>query len=133
MNRFVPIVAFALATAVAAHAGVEYDCWWSSIDGGGGMSTGGAFELSGTIGQWDAGPVTAAAMTGGTFELMGGFWAEQAPSCLADLDGSGDVAAPDLTILLGAWGFGGAADFDHNGAVNAADLTILLGAWGDCP
>lgn len=43
----------------------------STIDGGGGMrSTGGDFDLSGTIGQPDAG----ALLTGGGFEVTGGFW-----------------------------------------------------------
>src|SRR5688572_14222946 len=36
-----------------------------------GVSSGGGFSLSGTIGQWDAGPT----MTGGDFALTGGFWA----------------------------------------------------------
>ena len=43
---------------------------WYTIDGGGGQSGDGTFELKGTIGQPDAGPV----MTGGNFELAGGFW-----------------------------------------------------------
>ena len=51
---------------------LEYDLWYT-IDGGGVMfSTGppGAdFELSGTIAQADAG-----AVSGGEFELSGGFW-----------------------------------------------------------
>ncbi len=42
--------------------------WWT-IDGGGGRSTGGSFQLSGTIGQADSGT-----LAGGTFELHGGFW-----------------------------------------------------------
>ena len=42
--------------------------WWS-VDGGGGVSTGGAYSLSGTIGQPDAGK-----MTGGSYTLEGGFW-----------------------------------------------------------
>ena len=47
-----------------------------AIDGGGVMhSTGGEFELSGTIGQPDAG-----AMSGGEFELTGGFWFESPPT-----------------------------------------------------
>ncbi len=47
----------------------------STIDGGGVMnSTGGNFELSGTVGQPDAG-----VMTGNDFELTGGFWFPQAP------------------------------------------------------
>lgn len=42
----------------------------SVIAAGGGTSTGGAYSLSGTIGQADAGPQLA----GGNFTLEGGFW-----------------------------------------------------------
>ena len=45
-----------------------YSIDWYSIDGGGGTSSGGGFELTGTIGQPDAGK-----LTGGGFELTGGF------------------------------------------------------------
>ncbi|RME90512.1 MAG: hypothetical protein D6766_13160 [Verrucomicrobia bacterium] len=48
----------------------QYTIDWHTIDGGGGTSTGGAYALSGTIGQPDAGPV----MTGGNYTLTGGFW-----------------------------------------------------------
>ena len=49
----------------------DFDIDWYTIDGGGEMfSTGNSFELSGTIGQPDAGLT----LTGGTFELTGGFW-----------------------------------------------------------
>ncbi|MBL9120834.1 MAG: hypothetical protein JNL80_13065 [Phycisphaerae bacterium] len=49
---------------------------------------------------------------------------------LGDLDGDGTVAAPDLAILLGAWGAtGGSADLNGDGTVGAADLALLLGAW----
>jgi hypothetical protein len=41
----------------------------SRISGGGGVSTGGVFSISGTMGQPDAG-----AMSGGSFSLQGGFW-----------------------------------------------------------
>ena len=54
--------------------------------------------------------------------------------CLGDLDGSGDVSAADLAVLLGAWGSaGGPADLNNSGLVGAEDLALLLGAWGDCP
>lgn len=54
--------------------GPDYDLTWHTIDGGGVMrSMGGDFELSGTIGQPDAGP-GATGMTGGDFTLTGGFW-----------------------------------------------------------
>ncbi len=48
----------------------QYSLDWSTIDGGGGTSTGGVYSVSGTIGQPDAGP----AMTGGNYSLTGGFW-----------------------------------------------------------
>ena len=44
---------------------------WHTTDGGGGASTGGAFALTGTIGQPDA----SAPSSGGVFSLTGGFWA----------------------------------------------------------
>lgn len=57
-----------------------------------------------------------------------------APPCIGDLNGDGDVGAPDIAILLGEWGVrGSAADFDQNGVVAAPDLALLLGAWGPCP
>jgi len=45
-----------------------YSIDWYSIDGGGGTSAGGAYTLTGTIGQPDAGK-----LSGGGFELTGGF------------------------------------------------------------
>ena len=54
-------------TSTALSAG--YDLTWSTIDGGGGVSTGGAFEVSGSIGQAEAGT-----LNGNTFTLSGGFW-----------------------------------------------------------
>jgi hypothetical protein len=48
----------------------QYSIDWSTIDGGGGTSTGGVYSVSGTIGQPDA----SGAMTGGNFSLTGGFW-----------------------------------------------------------
>ena len=48
----------------------QYSIDWSTIDGGGGTSTGGVYSVTGTIGQPDAGP----AMAGGNYSLVGGFW-----------------------------------------------------------
>jgi hypothetical protein len=47
----------------------SYSLDWSTIDGGGGTSTGGVYSVSGTLGQPDAGT-----MTGGNYTLEGGFW-----------------------------------------------------------
>ncbi len=49
--------------------GQNYSIDWSTIDGGGGTSTGGVYLVSGTIGQPDAGT-----MSGGNYTLTGGFW-----------------------------------------------------------
>ncbi|MCX6925772.1 MAG: hypothetical protein NT154_21565 [Verrucomicrobia bacterium] len=47
----------------------QYSIDWSTVDGGGGTSTGGVYSVSGTIGQPDAG-----ATSGGGYSLTGGFW-----------------------------------------------------------
>ena len=60
----------------------DFDLRWNTIDGGGvTFSFGGDFELGGTIGQPDAGPV----LSGGNFELQGGFWFQLVPGdCNSD-------------------------------------------------
>ncbi len=57
-----------LATALPASA-QSYDLSWFTIDGGGGISTGGDYTLVGTIGQPDAG-----ILSGGPYTITGGFW-----------------------------------------------------------
>ena len=52
--------------------GQSYSINWYTLDGGGGISTGGVFSASGTIGQPDATPTP---MTNGQFSVVGGFWA----------------------------------------------------------
>jgi len=47
----------------------NYSIDWFTIDGGGGTSTAGAYSVSGTIGQTDAG-----VQSGGPYSLTGGFW-----------------------------------------------------------
>src|SRR5215467_12747783 len=68
--------------------GQTYDLSWFTIDGGGGQASSGDFSLGGTIGQPDAG-----AMTGGSFELVGGFWAtsDSAGCGSADFNCDGDI------------------------------------------
>lgn len=49
----------------------DYEISWWTVDGGGGaFSTGGDYELSGMVGQPDAGE-----SSGGDYGLTGGFWA----------------------------------------------------------
>ena len=58
------------AGAALAQTGGGYDLTWSTIDGGGGSSAGGAYQLAGTFGQPDAGTT----LSGGAYSLSGGFW-----------------------------------------------------------
>ena len=72
---------------LSAGAAPEFDLIRSTVDGGGAMfCTGGEFELSGTVGQPDAGT-----MTGGGFELDAGFWFSASP---------GDCNTDGLTDLV---------------------------------
>jgi hypothetical protein len=65
------LLAAILATGAAfAQSGGGYDLTWSTIDGGGGNSAGGGYQLGGTFGQPDAG-VT---LSNGAYSLSGGFW-----------------------------------------------------------
>jgi hypothetical protein len=64
------VVALLITTATAfAQTGGGYDLTWNTIDGGGGPSSGGAYALDGTFGQFDAD-----VMSGGAYTLSGGFW-----------------------------------------------------------
>jgi hypothetical protein len=123
-----------VATVVGARGGgdtaavlPDYDLSWHTIDGGGVMrSTGGNFELSGTIGQPDAG-----AMTGGNFTLTGGFWFEVIAS---DCNADGVVNLFDYdtfqTCLTGPGGSLPPAgcncyDFDGDGVVTLEDFATM--------
>jgi hypothetical protein len=129
-------------------AGSGFELAWHTIDCGGGTSTNATFELTGTIGQHDAGE-----MTGSNFSLTGGFWAigfDPGFVCVGDFVSNatfqpppdGNVDGADLAFLLGEWGPnpGSPADLVDNttfqpppdGVVDAADLAVLLGAWGAC-
>jgi hypothetical protein len=48
----------------------SYTIDWYKIAGGGGASTGGTYQVTGTIGQPDAN----GAMNGGNYSVTGGFW-----------------------------------------------------------
>lgn len=124
------LLALVLAGSQAAGADL-FDLSWFTIDGGGATSTGGGFELTGTIGQPDAG-----ILTGGGYELTGGFWNTQLAvlSCTsfaaADFDLDCDVDSDDLSAFAlcasrrGVPHPGGCAvkDFDHDGDVDLEDF-----------
>ena len=70
MNARTLCLAVSFALLCVPAMGQVYSIDWYKIAGGGGTSTGGAYAVSGTIGQPDAG----AAMSGGNYSLTGGFW-----------------------------------------------------------
>jgi hypothetical protein len=119
-----------------------YDLAWHSMDGGGGVSSGGIYALSGTIGQPDAGTT----MTGGGYVLIGGFQPglgspEVGLPCPADFDGSNDVGVNDFFALLQNWGMCPAspaacpwdiAPGGGDGDVGVDDFFALLQNWGPC-
>lgn len=59
------------ALPLAAQSGGVFELTWSSIDGGGGVATGGSFRVLASVAQPDATP--AAPLLGGTFRLLPGF------------------------------------------------------------
>ena len=69
LNLITLPVYFTLLVLASTASAQTYSIDWSTIDGGGGTSTGGVYSVSGTIGQPDAG-----AMSGGNYTLEGGFW-----------------------------------------------------------
>ena len=110
MNRHIRytliLTAIPLGGAMAASMiADDFQISRSTIDGGGAIfSAGGDFELSGTIGQPDAG-----IMEGSGFTLTGGFWFEEPPDdCNSDgwvdLVDYGDfedcLSGPDGELLL---------------------------------
>jgi hypothetical protein len=120
-------------------AGPAYELSWHTIDGGGGTSGGGGYELSGTIGQPDAGGT----LTGGSFEVVGGFWTAGGPqpACEGDANNSGAVDVDDLIAVILAWGTcancancpADVAPFPvGNCMVNVDDLIAVILNWGAC-
>ncbi len=101
---------------------------WHTIDGGGGASNGGTFELHGTIGQHDAGPPVLA---GGKFELTGGFWAAATPkcACLGDMNNDGSKNAADVQQFVDCVLAGGSclcADVDSMNGVTINDVPVFV-------
>jgi hypothetical protein len=123
----IPTIVIVGSVAAAGGGGGDFTVTRSTIDGGGVMRSGGeGFELSGTIGQPDAG-----FLAGGDFELTGGFWFRIAAG---DHDDDGLVDLDDYDAFEGCMtGPDGAApptscepfDVDHSGAVDLADFATV--------
>jgi hypothetical protein len=131
-SAFPPVVAFG-----------EYTIDWWTIDGGGEMwCTGGDYELSGAIGQCEAG----LALTGGDYELTGGFvpGLQPASACTCgDIDGSGGlVDLSDFATFALCFGLPApnppdcdqaafeCSDLDGDGSVNLNDFATFATRYG---
>jgi len=96
----------------------DYKIVWSTIDGGGGQSSGGQYILNGTIGQPDAGY-----SSGGNYELLGGFW-PGGPLCFVDFE--------QFSLFADYWLESGAdlpADLDGDNDVDLSDLNMFVYDW----
>ncbi len=135
-RRAVAVVLSLLVATGVAIAGELTIGWWT-VDGSGAMSTtGGTFELSGTIGQPDAGVV----VTGGTYELTGGFWAipPATPYTPGDMNCDTyinfDDINPFITAMVSQAEYEAAypdcywlnGDVDANGVVNFDDISPFI-------
>ena len=113
------LIALALAGLAASTQAQSYLIDWSTVDGGGGTSTGGVYSVSGTIGQPDA----SGAMTGGNYSLTGGFW-----SLISVVQ---TVGAPLLTITYS----GNQAIVSWSPSVTGWTLqtnnNLATGTWGN--
>lgn len=122
----ITVIAFAIWIASSGAFGQTYDLSWHTIDCGGAMfSTGGTYSLGGTIGQPDAG-----GMSGGTYQLVGGFWpVTQVCYCLGDMNGDGRKDGRDVQKFVNCVIAGGScscADVDSANGVTTADVAIFV-------
>jgi len=121
-RKLTPSIMIALLAASTV-TGDDYEVDRYTIDGGGEMfSSGGDFELSGTVGQPDAGT-----STGGDYALTGGFWFGQVcGDC--NYDGGidlGDFQAFDPCLSGPGGGLDagcGCLDFDGDEDADLADF-----------
>lgn len=115
---FVLLGASVLVSGVFAQSGESYSIVWSTIDGGGGQSSGGPYILTGTIGQPDAGR-----SAGGSFEMLGGFWVGESLYFVDFHDFS------RFSLYWMQSGTGIPADMYPDDTVNADDLLEFANWW----
>lgn len=117
------VLALICLVPASAQTGGDYNLS-RSIIGGGGISAGGDYSLSGTIGQPEAG-----AMSGGDYELLGGLW-PGGPLCTVDFRHFARFAEHWLETdcsELNDWCSG--ADLNYLGDVDLIDFGLFVEEW----
>ncbi len=112
------LVFLQIGLSAFAQSSGNYALRWSTIDGGGGVTSGGTYIVSGTIGQPDA-----AYSAGGDYELLGGFWPPE-PLCTVDFE--------HFAIFAQYWlesGSGLPADLYGDNTVDLLDLDAFVYEW----
>jgi len=117
MKKFIVNIVALLALASVGYP-QNYSIDWHKIAGGGGTSAGGAYILSGAIGQPDAG----SALTGGNYSVTGGFWsifAVQTPGApFLTITRSGNQAIVSWSLSVTGWTL-------------QTNNNLGTGSWGD--
>jgi hypothetical protein len=119
-NAFIALKMVCLLMSVPAlgQSGGTYDLRWSTINGGGSVSSGGQYTVTGTIGQPDAGY-----SEGGDYEVLGGFWPGE-PLCRVDFHHFARFA--ELWLQTGP---GLDADLYEDNIVDLLDLKLFVYEW----
>ncbi len=107
--------------------GVDYDLSRQTAHGGGAMrAVGGVYELSGTIGQPEAG-----VSIGGAYQMSAGFWFPVAPGDVGE-DGSVDLSDYAEFQACSTGPYGAAPreecqvfDVNHSGTIDLADFAAI--------
>jgi hypothetical protein len=133
MTRYAVIVPLVLVAIHAfgaparAQVGPGFDLSWNTIDTGAGFGAGGNFEMEAVIGQPDAG-----SMTGGPFEIRGGFFGVPAgaPPCYPDCNGDGVADIADFGCFTNKFIVGDPyADCNGDGVLDIADFGCFVNAF----
>ncbi len=114
----------------------QFQIGWYTVDGGGATAPNASaspgapgYEVAGTIGQPDAGPLSSP-MTGGAFELRGGFWlVPLACHCPGDMNGDNAKDGLDVQKFVACLTAGGGcscADVDAVSGVTLDDMAVFV-------
>ncbi len=131
MKHNIALIAI-LASSPALSQDYQIKSFTIAVGGASGQTIG-PLVLSGTIGQ----PNASVPIVAGNLTLIGGFWPTTATpqSCIADLNGDGELDFFDVSLFLTAFAqMSPSADYNSDGLYSFFDVSIFLGAFAaGCP